>query len=88
MAAFSLIPKDERFFDEFVHLAEQLRSGARLLKQMLSSDPPDMNKAEEIKEIEHACDGRVHAIIERLNRTLARRSTAKTFTPWRSRSTT
>jgi predicted phosphate transport protein (TIGR00153 family) len=69
MAAFSLIPKDERFFDDFVGLAEQIRAGARLLKQMLASDPPDMNKAEEIKELEHACDARVHAVIERLNRT-------------------
>jgi predicted phosphate transport protein (TIGR00153 family) len=69
MAAFSLIPKEERFFQEFIGLAEQIRTGARLLKQMLSSDPPDMTKADEIKEIEHACDGRVHAIIERLNRT-------------------
>jgi uncharacterized protein len=69
MAAFSLIPKEERFFQDFVGLSEQIRAGARLLKQMLASDPPDMTKADEIKEIEHACDGRTHAIIERLNRT-------------------
>jgi len=69
MAAFSLIPKEERFFQDFVGLSEQIRAGARLLKQMLASDPPDMGKAEEIKELEHACDGRTHAIIERLNRT-------------------
>ena len=69
MAAFSLIPKEERLFQEFVGLAEQIRTGARLLKQMLSTDPPDMSKADEIKEIEHQCDGRTHAIIERLNRT-------------------
>lgn len=36
---------------------------------MLASDPPDMSKADEIKELEHVCDGRTHAIIERLNRT-------------------
>jgi predicted phosphate transport protein (TIGR00153 family) len=69
MAAFSLIPKEERFFQDFIGLAEQIRTGARTLKQMLASDPPDMSKAEEIKELEHACDGRTHAIIERLNRT-------------------
>jgi predicted phosphate transport protein (TIGR00153 family) len=69
MAAFSLIPREERFFQDFVGLAEQIRTGARLLKQMLASDPPDMSKADEIKELEHACDGRTHAIIERLNRT-------------------
>jgi hypothetical protein len=69
MAAFSLIPREERFFQEFVGLAEQIRSGARMLKQMLASDPPDMSRADEIKEIEHVCDERTHAIIERLNRT-------------------
>jgi uncharacterized protein len=69
MAAFSLIPKEERFFSEFVGLSEQIRTGARTLKQMLASDPPDMVKADEIKELEHDCDGRTHAIIERLNRT-------------------
>jgi hypothetical protein len=69
MARFSLIPREARFFQEFVGLAEQIRSGARMLKLMLASDSPDMSKADEIKEIEHACDGRTHAIIERLNRT-------------------
>ena len=69
MAAFSLIPREERFFQDFVGLAEQIRTAARLLKQMLASDPPDMSKADEIKELEHACDVRTHAIIERLNRT-------------------
>jgi uncharacterized protein len=69
MAAFSLIPKEERFFSDFVGLSEQIRTAARTLKQMLASDPPDMVKADEIKELEHVCDGRTHAIIERLNRT-------------------
>ena len=69
MARFSLIPREERFFDEFVALAEQIRTGARTLKQMLAGDVPDMGKAEEIKEIEHACDRATRAIIDRLNRT-------------------
>ena len=69
MARFSLIPREERFFDEFVALSEQIRTGARTLKQMLAGDAPDMAKAEEIKEIEHACDRATRAIIDRLNRT-------------------
>jgi predicted phosphate transport protein (TIGR00153 family) len=36
---------------------------------MLSSNPPDMTKADAIKDIEHACDGRTRSIIDRLNRT-------------------
>jgi predicted phosphate transport protein (TIGR00153 family) len=69
MTAFSLVPRDKHFFKEFRSLAEEIRSGAGLLKQMLSTDPPDMNKAEEIKEIEHACDRCTRSIIDRLNRT-------------------
>ena len=69
MAAFSLVPRDKHFFKEFRSLAEEIRTGARLLKQMLSTDPPDMNKAEEIKETEHACDRVTKRIIDRLNRT-------------------
>ena len=69
MARFSLIPREEKFFSDFVSLAEELRKGARLLKQMLASSPPDITKVEEIKGIEHACDKITRSIIDRLNRT-------------------
>jgi predicted phosphate transport protein (TIGR00153 family) len=69
MARFSLIPKDEKFYADFIGLAEEIRKGSRLLKQMLSSDPPDAHKAAEIKDAEHRCDALTRAIIDRLNRT-------------------
>ena len=69
MAAFSLIPREKYFFKEFIALAEAIRSGAHVLKQMLATDPPDMSKVEEIKEIEHTCDRATRSIIDRLNRT-------------------
>jgi len=69
MARFSFIPREEKFFADFVSLAEELRKGARLLKQMLASSPPDIAKVEEIKGIEHACDKITRSIIDRLNRT-------------------
>ena len=69
MARFSFIPREEKFFSDFVSLAEELRKGARLLKQMLASSPPDIAKVEEIKGIEHACDRITRSIIDRLNRT-------------------
>ena len=69
MARFRLIPREERFFEDFVAMAEELRGGARLLKQMLAVDPPDAAKADAIKDVEHICDGRTRAIIDRLNRT-------------------
>src|SRR5262245_49777383 len=69
MARFSLIPREEQFFHDFVGLSEEIRVGARTLKQMVASNPPDMTKADAIKDIEHACDGRTRSIIDRLNRT-------------------
>ncbi len=69
MTAFSLLPRDGQFFKEFIDLAEEVRSGARLLKQMLATDPPDIAKVEAIKEAEHACDRVTRGIIDRLNRT-------------------
>src|SRR6187397_3558287 len=69
MAFFSLIPRDNHFFKEFISLAEEVRSGSRVLKQMIATDPPDISKVEVIKEIEHACDRCTRAIIDRLNRT-------------------
>ena len=73
MARFSLIPREEHFFHDFVGLSEEIRVGARTLKQMVSSSPPDMTKADAIKDIEHACDGRTRSIIDRLNREIERR---------------
>jgi predicted phosphate transport protein (TIGR00153 family) len=67
--AFSLIPRGEQFFDHFVGLAQEIRNGARLLRQMMSSDPPDMSKAEAIKDVEHNCDQRTRSIIDTVNRT-------------------
>src|SRR5438309_2232594 len=69
MAAFSLVPRDKHFFKEFLGLAEEIRSGSRMLRQMLATDPPDMAKVESIHEIEHTCDRYARAIMDRLNRT-------------------
>ena len=69
MTAFSLIPRDKQFFKEFVTLGEDVRSGARALKVMIASDPPDIAKVEAIHEIEHSADRCTRGIIDRLNRT-------------------
>jgi predicted phosphate transport protein (TIGR00153 family) len=67
--AFRLIPREERFYDDFVALADELQRGARLLEEMLAPDMPMWEKADEIKEVEHKCDSLTHDIIQRLNRT-------------------
>jgi uncharacterized protein len=66
---FRFLPRQEKFYPEFVALAEEMRTGARLLEQMLATDPPEWLRADEIKEIEHKCDVLTHQIIQRLNKT-------------------
>lgn len=69
MPRFSLIPREEKFYGDFLAMADQLRYGARLLEEMFASDPPIADKAHEIREVEHKCDFLTHEIIQRLNKT-------------------
>ncbi len=66
---FRLLPKEERFYDDFVALAEEIRRGAGILEEMLAPEQPLWDKADEIKEVEHKCDFLTHEIIQRLHRT-------------------
>jgi predicted phosphate transport protein (TIGR00153 family) len=67
--AFHLIPRQEKFYADFLSMADELQKGSRLLEDMVASDHPVWDKADEIKEVEHKCDFLTHAVIERLNRT-------------------
>jgi hypothetical protein len=67
--AFRLIPREEKFYQDFQALGDELKNGARLLEAMLGPEHPIWNKADEINVVEHKCDSLTHAIIQRLNRT-------------------
>ena len=69
MAKFRLIPREEKFYDDFVAMADCICNAARLLETMLQVEPPDVAKTEEIKELEHRCDFLTHEIIQRVHRT-------------------
>ncbi len=69
MARFRLIPREEKFFSDFMAMADEIVVGARMLHEMLASDPPNWDKADEIKEIEHKCDFLTHQVFQRLHRT-------------------
>ena len=66
---FRLIPREEKFFADFITLADRIVSGATLLERMLASDPPAWDTALQIKQIESECDSLTHNIIQRLNST-------------------
>lgn len=67
--AWRLIPREEKFYSDFIAMADELNNGAMLLEQMLAGERPIWDKADEIKEVEHKCDFLTHEIIQRLNRT-------------------
>ena len=66
---FRLIPREEKFFSDFIELADRIVTGATLLERMLSSDPPAWDTALQIKQVESECDAMTHNIIQRLNST-------------------
>jgi uncharacterized protein len=67
--AWRLIPREEKFYGDFLALADELKRGAHLLEDMVKPERPVWDKADEIKEVEHKCDNLTHEIIQRLNRT-------------------
>ena len=67
--SFKFLPTEERFYDDFVALAEEIQRGAAILEEMLAPEQPLWDKADEIKEVEHKCDFLTHEIIQRLHRT-------------------
>ncbi len=66
---FSFIPRDEQFFELFNEMADEIRSAAQMLEEMLATDPPDVSKVDKIKDAEHRCDALTHDAIQRLHRT-------------------
>jgi uncharacterized protein len=66
---FRLIPREEKFFADFITLADRIVSGATLLERMLASDPPSWDTALQITQVESECDSLTHNIIQRLNST-------------------
>src|SRR4029078_7075640 len=69
LVTFKFLPKEVRFYDDFVALAEEIRGGAAILEEMLAPEQPLWDQADEIKEVEHKCDFLTHEIIQRLHRT-------------------
>src|SRR5690349_6625191 len=67
--SFSLLPRNEQFFDLFKQMAGEIRSAAGLLEDLLAADPPDARKTDLIKDAEHRCDTLTHDAIQRLHRT-------------------
>ena len=67
--AFSLIPKEEKFFDLFETQANRILEAANLFKELISHWNLDSPLIAKIKDMEHEADITTHEIKDKLNRT-------------------
>jgi predicted phosphate transport protein (TIGR00153 family) len=66
---FSLLPRDETFFDLFIEAGQNSVHAARLLDRMMHSWPEDEGLSREILKAEQEGDRITHDIVKRLNST-------------------
>lgn len=64
-----LIPRDNKFFELFEEVAQNLSQGARLLRQILIDFQNIEERVRQLKEIEHRGDEMTHNILIKLNQT-------------------
>src|SRR3990172_1467790 len=67
--AFSLIPKEEKFFDLFDQMVKSLEVAAGHFKDLVTSWTPDHPAVAKLTDMEHECDITTHEIMDKLNRT-------------------
>jgi predicted phosphate transport protein (TIGR00153 family) len=64
-----LIPRETKFFDMFVEMANNVIEGARLMKALLENFTDVPAQVSKLKDIEHRGDDLTHAVITKLNQT-------------------
>lgn len=66
---FKLIPKEEKFFDMFISMAQNAHEASKLLTGMMEQPEKMRDTAESIKALEHKGDRMTHDLIVKLNKT-------------------
>ena len=66
---FSLLPRDEKYFDRFNELAQRIHEAAVALNQFFAEDAPVVVVSEHVKRLEHECDQISHEILRRIDLT-------------------
>jgi uncharacterized protein len=66
---FKLIPKEEKFFDMFISMAQNAHEASKLLTLMMEQPNKIRDTAESIKALEHKGDRMTHDLIVKLNKT-------------------
>ena len=66
---FSLLPREEEFFDLFLEVARRSHQAADHLVGLFTEPEKAPYHAEQIKRLEHECDQFTHEVVNRLDRT-------------------
>jgi len=66
---FTLLPKDDQYFERFSALAENIQKSALILNRFFVGEETLPGVAEPIKALEHECDQISHDILRRIDRT-------------------
>jgi hypothetical protein len=67
--AFSLIPKDEKFFDILEEASDNVCVAAKTFHELVEHWSETSDQIQQIRDLEHEGDRMTHEIIDRLNRT-------------------
>lgn len=67
--AFSLLPREDVYFDLFTQMAGKIEEASHVLVEMLDHPDPDFSEfRKRVKDIEHGCDQLTHQITNKLNK--------------------
>lgn len=67
--AFSLLPREDEYFDLFTQITEKIQQASNILVEMLQSRDGNFEVyTKRIKDTEHACDELTHKITTKLNK--------------------
>ena len=64
-----VLPRDEKYFDQFTELARRIHDSARFLAKFFDGESPVNAVADQIKRLEHECDEISHEILRGIDRT-------------------
>lgn len=64
---FNLSPKNDRFFELFIEFSEVISEAAKVLNELVEKPEHNVHKFEELHDIEHKGDEKVHQILEEIN---------------------
>ena len=66
--AFSLLPREDVYFDLFTQMAGKIEEASAILTEMLDTEGDRSGYRSRVKDVEHACDQLTHQITNKLNK--------------------